>query len=104
VKILVDRDIARSAILSVCRRLRSGKEARLDKNLLASSFPPGPDDRAFAVQLDELLQATNDGIFASRQLPGGDCVVIRRVRKELVPETVVSLRSAPRLELPGHAP
>ena len=82
----MDRDIARGAILSICRRLRAGREARLDKNLLASSFPPGPDPRAFEVQLRELLHAANDGIFVCRMLPDGDCVVVRRVRKALLVE------------------
>jgi hypothetical protein len=81
----LDRDIARNSILVTCRRLRSGKETRLDRNLLRSAFPPGPDARAFQTQVFDLLWAANDGIFACRSIPGGDCIVSRLVRKALVP-------------------
>src|ERR1043166_2414618 len=82
----LDRNIARTAILSICHRLRAGHEARLDRNLLASSFPPGPDGRPFEIQLLALLHEANDGIFLCRTLPGGDCSVLRRVRKALLPD------------------
>jgi hypothetical protein len=88
----VDRDLARGSILDTCRRLRVGREARLDRNLVRSAFPPGPDGRAVEIQLLELLTAANDGIFKCQTVPVGDCVVLRRVRKALVcqPSTAVA--------------
>jgi hypothetical protein len=85
--IRMDRDIARGSILDSCRTLRAGRETRLDRNVMRSAFPPGPDGRALEMQLLELLAAANDGVFECRAVPVGDCVVLRRVRKALVPET-----------------
>src|SRR4051812_22583463 len=87
--ICVDRHIAHRAVLETCLRLRAGKEARLDRNVLRSAFPAGLDDRPVETQLFELLQAANDGIFTCRAIPGGDCVVRRCVRKALLPDPTV---------------
>jgi hypothetical protein len=84
----VDQDIARGSILDTCRRLRVGREARLDRNLVRSAFPPGPDGRAVEIQLIELLTAANDGIFKCQAIPVGDCLVLRRVRKALIRPSV----------------
>ena len=82
----MDRSAALSSILAICRRLRVGKEARLDRNVVRSAFPPGPDARPLQVQLSELLIAARDGIFGCQPLPDGDHIVRREVRRELVPD------------------
>ena|SRR5262245_59664644 len=82
----LDSAIARGSILNVCRRLRVGREARVDRNVLRSAFPLGRDSRPFDVQLSELLTHAKDGIFGCWRLADGDHVVRREVRKELVPE------------------
>jgi hypothetical protein len=82
----LDRVTALGSILATCRRLRVGKAARLDRNVVRSAFPPGPDGRPLQVQLSELLIAARDGIFGCQLLPGGDHMVRREVRRELVPE------------------
>jgi len=86
----VDRHIAHKAVLDTCLRLRAGKEARLDRNVLRSAFPAALDDRPVESQLFELLEAANDGIFTCCAIAGGDCVVRRRVRKALLPDPTVS--------------
>lgn len=80
----LQRELALNTILRTCARLRGGRATRLDRNVLSSAFPPGPDSRPFVIQLSELLACTGDGIFSCGLVANGDCVVRKVVRKELV--------------------
>ena len=87
----MDRDKARNSVVRTCLRLRGGRETRVDRNVLRSAFPRGLDDRSLEAQLLELLERSNDGIFSCRPLDGGDCMVRRVVRKELMPVAAPSI-------------
>jgi hypothetical protein len=74
----VDRQIARDAILNASRKLAVGAQARLDRNVVRSAFPPGIDDRTAELQVVHFLRDVSAGAFACRPMDDGDFVVSRR--------------------------
>jgi hypothetical protein len=99
----VDRDIARDSILKTSRKLAVGGEARLDRNVVSSAFPPGIDERAVEMQIVDFLKGLGDGVFACRPIVAGvdgDFVVRRQSEAPLSPELKPAAVKAPRRKRP----